>query len=105
MTRTYANPVPEGYSVPQAVRDLVAGGLLTDNSWGNDVCPSFAINGQDDFLLWCDHPNLDERELHGKRFLIARYDSDNVCIEQVLATDDLDEMLACLKSQTQETVQ
>lgn len=44
---------------------------LHDNSYHNDVCPSFWFesNGQY-FILWVDYEESTERELQGKRYTI-----------------------------------
>lgn len=44
-TRTWRNQFPEYVSVPDEIQLLVAQGILTDTSWGNDAMPSFEFQG------------------------------------------------------------
>lgn len=50
---------------------------VTDTSWHNDACPSFAVDGiepeSDDYtVLWVEHPNPEMREFPTERFVITR---------------------------------
>ena len=47
------------FAPPDEVLALVASGALDDDSWGNDVSPSFRTSSR---VLWCDHPDPQRRE-------------------------------------------
>ena len=50
-----------GYSVPESIMALVRLGYLQDESWHNDVCPSFGAELKDGthLKLWVGHPDLE----------------------------------------------
>lgn len=54
-----------GYSVPESIVALVRLGYLQDESWHNDVCPSFGAELMDGthLKLWVGHPDPE----HGSR--------------------------------------
>jgi len=69
---------------------------FTDESWHNDVCPSFsALGGK--LTLWCDYADPTRRENEGgKRFTLVAGEYGVVDEQETLCeTDDLDEALAC----------
>ena len=66
----------EAYAVPSAI---AASGLL-DQSWHNDVCPSFGPETEltdpesgdvHDLRLWVEHPDEEMREIGGARFAVT----------------------------------
>ena len=47
-----------------------------DTSWHNDVSPSFQKQlGDITYRIWCDYKDPDRREVGGKQFTVATYDS------------------------------
>jgi hypothetical protein len=48
-----------------------------DSSWHNDVSPSFEKQlGDIKYKIWCDYKDPDRREVGGKQFTVATYDSN-----------------------------
>lgn len=48
-----------------------------DTSWHNDVSPSFEKKlGDITYRIWCDYKDPDRREVGGKQFTVATYDSN-----------------------------
>jgi hypothetical protein len=44
---------------------------LIDNSWGNDAAPFFNVKGKQWLSIFCDHPEVSEREIEdGARFIV-----------------------------------
>ena len=69
MGRTYQNQFPTFGELPIDFESLG----FTDDSWGNDTCPSFARN---DFKVWVEFENMDDRESGGERFCFVRSNED-----------------------------
>jgi hypothetical protein len=48
--------------VPGESDGLATAGVIVDTSWGNDVCPTFAMyrHGQG-IRIWVDHPDMRQR--------------------------------------------
>lgn len=84
------------YAVPERVLALVAEGRLYDDSWHNDVCPRFdtALRGRT-LTLWIEHPDPNEREdgPETKRYLVQEFDEEDYFVEDIIATDNLNEAL------------
>jgi hypothetical protein len=50
-----------------------------DTSWHNDVSPSFQKQfGDITYRIWCDYKDPDRREVGGKQFTVATYDSNEL---------------------------
>ena len=75
-------PLPEGF---------------TDESWHNNVCPSFErkYNDTEFVTLWVNYANPERRECGGKQFILTILQDDDLCndIKFILETDSWDEML------------
>lgn len=49
----------------------------TDSSWHNDVSPSIEKQfGDIKYRIWCDFADPERREVGGKQFVVATYDSN-----------------------------
>ena len=87
--RTYATEFPD------FVLDVVIPEGFHDQSWHNDVCPSFSGRG---VRLWIDYKDPEQREMMGKRFMMQRENEDgepqNEPDDLLLETDDWNEVLA-----------
>jgi hypothetical protein len=83
------------FLVPPIVGE--SAGEFADQSWGNDICPSFDCGETKDgqtISLWCDHPNPEEREMpEWKRFRVVVDDGKGL-VEDVFETDDINEAVA-----------
>ena len=80
---------PSDFAVPCEIEALVENGVLIDQSWHNDTCPSFQMRGTE-IVLWIDHPEIAQREFPDevcKRFTIGEDQ------ETILATDNLPEVI------------
>jgi hypothetical protein len=50
-----------------------------DSSWHNDVSPSFEKHmGDIIYKIWCDFKDPNRREVGGKQFTVATYDSNEL---------------------------
>jgi len=100
-TGSWASEFGSDYDVPGEVEALVQAGYVFDDSWHNDVCPSFVISGTeteayDGYKLWVEHVNPDLREWAGEgdRFVITDGANGH---EPVLETDDINKAVAKVK--------
>ena len=60
-----------------------------DTSWHNDVSPSFEKQlGDITYKIWCDYKDPERREVGGKQFTVATYDSNEFEELQDLAEFD-----------------
>jgi hypothetical protein len=60
-----------------------------DSSWHNDVSPSIEKQvGDIKYKIWCDFKDPDKREVGGKQFTVATYDSNEFEHLQDLAEFD-----------------
>jgi hypothetical protein len=73
-----------------------------DTSWHNDVSPSFQKQfGDITYRIWCDYKDSDRREVGGKQFTVATYDSNEFEELQDLAEfDTLQEALDFVSKET-----
>jgi hypothetical protein len=61
----------------------------TDTSWHNDVSPSIEKQvGDIKLKIWCDFKDPNKREVGGKQFTVATYDSNEFEELQDLASFD-----------------
>jgi hypothetical protein len=93
--RTYVNQFPAEYDVP----DIFA--RLKDQSWGNDVCPTFTLTTDEQGLstvLWVEHPLPSCREGFGKRFNVTREDENGDHFTRLFESDDLQETVAYIQA-------
>lgn len=77
------------YEVPQSILQLEG---ISDMSWHNNVCPSFGVlspDGTHELCIWTDHPDPDEREVCGSRFLVQRYEECSPIEDLYVGDDDL----------------
>lgn len=108
---TWRNQFPEDVAVPDEIQKLVASGIIEDVSWGNDAMPSFELHGLVDsqsvtYRVWVDYPDLERREFPANlvdggptlRFAIIVDDEKEPNSEPLLQTDDLEELLAAIKT-------
>lgn len=67
-----------------------------DTSWHNDVCPSFEkLIGDMRYRIWCDFKDPELREVGGRRFNVAFYDSNEFEeLQDIKGFDTLDEALS-----------
>lgn len=66
--RTWKTEHGDAYAVPPEILGMVERGVLFDQSWHNDACPSFFFTAEpdaDDLMMWADHPDHTQREVHG----------------------------------------
>lgn len=93
--RTYSTEFPD------FVLDVIVPSDFHDQSWHNDVCPSFAGHG---LRLWIDYKDPEMREMMGKRFMIQREGEDGELLNEpndiLLQTDDWDEVITMITTLT-----
>jgi len=67
---------PDEYRPPDVVQAMVRAGALTDESWHNDVSPSFGagpeLENQPYVKMWVDCEDPELRELGGDRYHVQR---------------------------------
>jgi len=68
---------------------------FTDDSWHNDVCPSF-VRG--DLKLWVDYADIDRRETGNSRYTLCLMDGDGQCIEDLFETEEISLIIERIKS-------
>ena len=93
------NEFPAEFAPPEQLLNLCDVGVLVDDSWGNDVCPSFlGIVGGSFVRVWADHPEEDEREIFsGFRFNVVACDADGCHDElsqEILSTNDVRDIVS-----------
>lgn len=76
----------------QVPAEFTSGPKLRDDSWHNDICPKFTLVSNERITLWSDHPEVDQREMGGKRFVVT--EDENTLLE----TDDLQTVLSFLET-------
>lgn len=65
-----------------------------DDSWHNDVCPSFVILAQrsetDQYVkVWVDYKDPEKREINpDERYCVCRYEADSTPFDGGLSTND-----------------
>ena len=74
-----------------------------DSSWHNDVSPSFEKQiGDIKYKIWCDFKDPNRREVGGKQFTVATYDSNEFEELQDLAEfDNLSDALFFVEKEIQ----
>lgn len=81
--RNWLNQFGADYDVPAIITSA-----LNDQSWGNDMCPSFGLTDPQ-VTLWVDHPLPAAREIQGNgRFLVVVYSADRDTEISSFETDD-----------------
>ncbi len=68
---------------------------FVDSSWHNDSCPSW-FDEQSWLKLWIDYADPDKRESPGPRFALQQYNSDHEFVDELLRSDDFDEVLCAV---------
>ena len=91
----------EAFGVPAEVDELVESGVLGDQSWHHDICPSFTCTTKDGWTitLYVEHVNRWDRKYINKQTLwrLGKYtEDDQSCVYE---GDDLTECLAALKKE------
>lgn len=90
--RTYSTEFPD------FVLDVIVPSDFHDQSWHNDVCPSFSAHG---LRLWIDYKEPEMREMMGKRFCLQHEDEETgETSEVLLETDDWNEVIAMIAALT-----
>ena len=72
----------------------------TDESWHNDVSPSFStkLETGNSIVLWVNYAEPDKREVPGSsRYTVQLRAEDNDIIAELLETDSLKEVFACVE--------
>ena len=94
---TYRDEFPD---FPEADMPAMPEGF-TDSSWHNDVCPSIQ-NEKLGLRIFIDYVDVDQREVqeNGGRFIVYRTDDNKMPNDDVLVTDNWDEVLACIARQS-----
>jgi hypothetical protein len=88
------------YAVPTEIEALVAEGLLEDQSWHNEACPSFAkLGGKLRLTVWVEHPDPAKREGPGPRYAVCVTPIDDACEGLLLHTGDDPAAVAALVRQ------
>lgn len=86
------------YKVPKIIDRLVDAGILQDKSKEWDYTPHFeatVLEGK--IVLWIDHPSVASRYFDdGPRYII-NFNPDDDAVENILATNSLDEVLFFLE--------
>ena len=104
MERTWLNEFGVDFAIPAEILSAVESGKLEDESWHNDVCPSFSrylpAGDGSHMQLFVDHPDPSERELgkESSRFFVLQYPanaSDDEPIE-IYSGDDVVAALAAI---------
>lgn len=91
----------ETFMVPLAIQGLISEGILEDQSWHNDACPSFYCESTDR-AIYVDHPDPEQRECGGiwPRFTVEQYEDGQVVSDvketNLYAGDDLGEALKAM---------
>jgi hypothetical protein len=90
------------YEFPNYDDELILPSEWIDNSWHNDVSPSFEKHmGDIIYKIWCDFKDPNKREVGGKQFTVATYDQNEFEYLQDLAEfDTLQEALDFVKGAT-----
>jgi hypothetical protein len=84
------------YDIPQEILDKVASEEWQDESYRNDVCPSFGNQTRSGHQtrIFVEHPDPKKREnKDAKRFCVLLIDGDGTCVNS-FDTDNLDRALA-----------
>jgi hypothetical protein len=81
------------FEPPREILELVRIGKLIDQSWHNDVCPSFSPAWDpsgEEVRLWSDAIKPEDRECQGfDRFGVTLYDGDGGFQEEAVRTNDV----------------
>ena len=65
---------------------------FVDCSWHNDTCPSW-FDEQSCLKLWIDYADPVMRDSPGPRFALQQYNSEHEFVDEILTSDDYDEIL------------
>lgn len=88
------------YAVPQELESALFLLGFEDESWKNDTCPVFRRSKKGGspayHAVWCDHPELEQREIQGKRFAFTESDDEGAAETTLLETDDPHEIIRFL---------
>jgi hypothetical protein len=90
------------YQIPDAVIQMVRDGVLVDNSYHHDTCPSFDYYynevGTDYVRLSVEHPDPQKREYDepSYRFVIGHFYPDGRW-DDLLATNDTEEAVQYMR--------
>ena len=100
MSSDYLTEFPDFGELPPQVSALVASGVLADESWHHDACPSFclAAHARADIdakrTLWIDYADRSQRSDPAAPRYLVKFPEE--AKRDFFATDDLGEALAAL---------
>ena len=93
ITRTYDNQFRKEYFPPNDVVRALKYYKWEDDSWGNDVSPSW-VNGS--YKLWIAPKNKDLREDRYKRYNVVKIDDDGQWIADLFEAETDGDLIAYL---------
>jgi hypothetical protein len=112
MNELWKKQFGEGYAIPEPITQAVEAGLLIDESWHNDMCPSFSnkptATDKCQIRIWVEHPDPSQREHVSpkdgptkpvERFSVLTYDLQGNYDRTIIQTDDLAEALKAILPQ------
>ena len=93
--RTYLTEFPADYAPPAELLELLLAAGWTDESYGNDACPSFERKG---WKLWTDNPDSEGRDTPTlERFCLVTMDSNFEHIDDIWQVETVAECIELLK--------
>ena len=93
---SYRKEFPAEYSVPEKIDQLVQRGVLKDDSWHNDSCPSFRLVHEAHLVLWVAPEMKQHRECPSDLRFSLREELTGCCSEDIVVkfeTEDINKML------------
>ncbi len=87
------------FKIESEIVDALSAAGFHDDSWHNDICPSFVHGGRPDGLIvkiWIDAKEVSDREMDedsDTRFLVSLGEDGDCCSELAFYTDDFSEAL------------
>ena len=91
-----SHPFKYSYGLPAVVLEALHYYKWIDDSYGNDVCPSW-LHGS--YKLWTAEEDPNEREISGmKRYTMSEIDEDGAWIGDIFETDNKEHLLFFLYS-------
>lgn len=90
----WMNEFGRDFQVPQEIENLANAGELYDQSWHNDICPSFTkkVDGGQ-LRLWVGHPDPSSREMASERFVLQLENQEGEWIKDLISTDNVNEVV------------
>jgi hypothetical protein len=96
---SYKSEFGESFHIPARVRDAIKRYGMQDESWHNDVCPSFSkdLGSGIRVVLWCDWASPALREFNGERFAVVLASEDNSEQEPLFSCERVQSLLDWLE--------